>query len=71
MKDREMPVIVGVGQVSEKEFELDSSSPVALMEKAVANSLKDAGLSSDIISCLLYTSPSPRDLSTSRMPSSA
>ena len=24
-----------------------------------------------IISCLLYTSPSPRDLSTSRMPSSA
>ena len=25
----------------------------------------------DIKSCLLYTSPSPRDLSTSRMPSSA
>ena len=25
----------------------------------------------NIISCLLYTSPSPRDLSTSRMPSSA
>ena len=25
----------------------------------------------DISSCLLYTSPSPRDLSTSRMPSSA
>ena len=24
-----------------------------------------------IVSCLLYTSPSPRDLSTSRMPSSA
>ena len=26
---------------------------------------------SDLSSCLLYTSPSPRDLSTSRMPSSA
>ena len=26
---------------------------------------------SDPIACLLYTSPSPRDLSTSRMPSSA
>ena len=26
---------------------------------------------SDIGTCLLYTSPSPRDLSTSRMPSSA
>ena len=25
----------------------------------------------DIKACLLYTSPSPRDLSTSRMPSSA
>ena len=25
----------------------------------------------EILSCLLYTSPSPRDLSTSRMPSSA
>ena len=25
----------------------------------------------DLVSCLLYTSPSPRDLSTSRMPSSA
>ena len=27
--------------------------------------------SASMISCLLYTSPSPRDLSTSRMPSSA
>ena len=27
--------------------------------------------SSNVITCLLYTSPSPRDLSTSRMPSSA
>ena len=26
---------------------------------------------SNVITCLLYTSPSPRDLSTSRMPSSA
>ena len=25
----------------------------------------------DVLTCLLYTSPSPRDLSTSRMPSSA
>ena len=27
--------------------------------------------SNKLIGCLLYTSPSPRDLSTSRMPSSA
>ena len=32
---------------------------------------KPQGLIAYIKSCLLYTSPSPRDLSTSRMPSSA
>ena len=33
----------------------------------------DTGVSKDgvVMVCLLYTSPSPRDLSTSRMPSSA
>ena len=30
-----------------------------------------SGTTYDYYSCLLYTSPSPRDLSTSRMPSSA
>ena len=34
-----------------------------------ATSTLDAGVKKGI--CLLYTSPSPRDLSTSRMPSSA
>ena len=29
------------------------------------------GTAESLIGCLLYTSPSPRDLSTSRMPSSA
>ena len=40
--------------------------------------LSEKGIDHDVISkakrlrlCLLYTSPSPRDLSTSRMPSSA
>ena len=33
--------------------------------------LSEACLDSSINNCLLYTSPSPRDLSTSRMPSSA
>ena len=32
---------------------------------------KDTYKKYDVIPCLLYTSPSPRDLSTSRMPSSA
>ena len=34
-------------------------------------SSQDAVLIKQLNSCLLYTSPSPRDLSTSRMPSSA
>ena len=33
--------------------------------------MKDFAPSDAYYSCLLYTSPSPRDLSTSRMPSSA
>ena len=32
---------------------------------------KDAGICEEVINCLLYTSPSPRDRSVSRMPSSA
>ena len=35
------------------------------------NNLADQAVSKLIKICLLYTSPSPRDLSTSRMPSSA
>ena len=42
---------------------------------ASANSLQELRLAeqkiNNDITCLLYTSPSPRDLSTSRMPSSA
>ena len=36
-----------------------------------ANLAGDFEVLTDSTSCLLYTSPSPRDLSTSRMPSSA
>ena len=45
--------------------------------EAVVQTLRDAGVDFSILgndegcTCLLYTSPSPRDLSTSRMPSSA
>ena len=41
-------------------------------ERAVEEAVEGArGVRGEIEGCLLYTSPSPRDLSTSRMPSSA
>ena len=43
---------------------------VATMMEVSGNDIISACMSLGII-CLLYTSPSPRDLSTSRMPSSA
>ena len=41
------------------------------VEKIADPSIPTAGVWVNPNSCLLYTSPSPRDLSTSRMPSSA
>ena len=35
------------------------------------HALQDSSSSVQLIACLLYTSPSPRDVSSSRMPSSA
>ena len=40
-------------------------------ELNVAGQIFDPAVGKQIATCLLYTSPSPRDLSTSRMPSSA
>ena len=51
---------------------VNSRAKGANFEREIGNLLvKDLGLKNPVKSCLLYTSPSPRDLSTSRMPSSA
>ena len=42
-----------------------------LLKEALAAERGEEEVSQDEGGCLLYTSPSPRDLSTSRMPSSA
>ena len=47
---------------------------VAPFDGKISKVLKPAGetvLSAELIACLLYTSPSPRDATLSRMPSSA
>ena len=62
---------------NEKKIVPKDSCPVPILtedpEASLANALYDYERSSttDSDTCLLYTSPSPRDLSTSRMPSSA
>ena len=49
-----------------------TNSIYSLIQKIVRDPLKwPETISPEFKSCLLYTSPSPRDLSTSRMPSSA
>ena len=47
--------------------------PPMLMLDRITHMDDDGGANGkgQLIACLLYTSPSPRDLSTSRMPSSA
>ena len=46
-------------------------TPMAAAAPATAGGAAPAEDKDDFTICLLYTSPSPRDLSTSRMPSSA
>ena len=53
-----------------KSHTVEVDKGLTVMEGAVQNNI--SGIDADCGgSCLLYTSPSPRDLSTSRMPSSA
>ena len=47
------------------------SSPDKVLEEIKASNIRGRGGAGFPTGCLLYTSPSPRDLSTSRMPSSA
>ena len=61
--------LIGItSRINEAEKQGDNTSSI----NNNANTEKNQIISTDYpISCLLYTSPSPRDLSTSRMPSSA
>ena len=59
-------------------FKLIRSSGIGAFDRAAQNAIRKynkikyiAEIDESLYSCLLYTSPSPRDLSTSRMPSSA
>ena len=47
----------------------DIDDPEGVLHERMEDSVDN--VEADMYVCLLYTSPSPRDLSTSRMPSSA
>ncbi len=52
MSEKYMPVLVGVGQVTQKDFDIDSGSPLDLMEEAVYLALEDAGIDRSALSDL-------------------
>ena len=63
-----------IGAIDVESGEFIIKIPVSAFEfpnKLMQKHFNDSYLETDIYPCLLYTSPSPRDLSTSRMPSSA
>ena len=61
---RARSTVTDPGAGMEHPAQLDRHSPRQVVEA-------NCGRVQEALSCLLYTSPSPRDLSTSRMPSSA
>ena len=67
--------IMTYSRINNIEDEFEEASVVELVEQVAINLdllLKERKAQLELdIGCLLYTSPSPRDLSTSRMPSSA
>ena len=63
------PEIIDEGLALLKQIEIIDNCSFDISKELVGGAAIDAY--GEAINCLLYTSPSPRDLSTSRMPSSA
>ena len=77
IKDLRIKTIIGIFDWERKvkqEVSIDMEFPFDCKKAAKTDSIEDTtdykAITKTVI-CLLYTSPSPRDLSTSRMPSSA
>ena len=67
--------LISTSAIAEDEEEVQPSNPQELLEIVrqgqFADTQQQRAREAQFRNCLLYTSPSPRDLSTSRMPSSA
>ena len=59
-----------VNALADLEYLSNDESPVSLKDIAIRQDI-DLTYLEQLFSCLLYTSPSPRDATLSRMPSSA
>ena len=57
--------------VGEMKFKHSSSSASSILERQILKLREEHKNLINLLSCLLYTSPSPRDMRRSRMPSSA
>ena len=69
MKDTQFDIIVGKLDEYARETMRKKGPEYTMQDTDVLNNFKSTAKKLNV--CLLYTSPSPRDLSTSRMPSSA
>ena len=68
---RSQPLIRSVADKRPAQQAMPGSSVVFSIYNDLAPATASLSETTDPDACLLYTSPSPRDLSTSRMPSSA
>ena len=70
----EFDVTIEIPKGSRNKYEVDHETGRIRLDRRLFTSTAyptDYGFVENTLGCLLYTSPSPRDLSTSRMPSSA
>ena len=73
-RNAKLPLVVATWNVkfaTSKAWEVLSNGGSALDAVEKGCRVEEANEKGQSVGCLLYTSPSPRDLSTSRMPSSA
>ena len=72
----ESNLVLFQGEMSEEEFQMfrsliDELSVIFVQQDSTTSVLISSIVSTSVTTCLLYTSPSPRDVRSSRMPSSA
>ena len=67
----DLDVVLGETEMALHELLRLGRGAVIALDATEEDDVRILAGNTEIASCLLYTSPSPRDLSTSRMPSSA